>query len=337
LTSYTNYFVKRLLFGLVSIMLTTLLVSSIIFLIPVDPTRMTFGQRLDEATLEAKTKEYGLDQSLTTQMLYYFRDISPIRWNRQEGQSFLKWPNLRESYQSGRSVNEILKETWPLTLILAITSITLATIMGLFLGWLAALYHGQWIDKALLSLGVIGYSVPSYVSALFFSLTFGYFLHHWTHLELQGSLIELNNAGEEVWNWKNLILPTLALGIRPIAVIQQITRSSLLGVMQENYMISAKAKGLSAARIWWHHGLKNAANPIVSTTTSWFAALLAGAFFVETIFNYHGIGSTTVDALLYFDIPLLLGCIISVGMLLIVINILTDLLYLYFDPSMNLE
>jgi peptide/nickel transport system permease protein len=349
-----NFILKRLFLGLVSLVLAAIIVSSVIFLVPVDPARMTFGQRLDPEALEQKTRDYGLDRSLPGQLSLYFRDLSPINFwpeglEKPGGYSYLsvldigeseiivKWPFLRESYQSGRPVWDLLRETWPQTMILAITAMLFATILGVTLGVISAVRANTVLDKILMSFAVLGYSVPSYVSALFFSLVFGFFLHNITGLNLQGSLMELDHRGVSRWQWSNLVLPALALGVRPVAVIMQMTRSTMIGILKSPYVLTARSKGLKEGWVVIRHALTNAANPIISTTSGWLASLLSGAFFVESIFNFYGIGSTTVDALLYFDIPVLLGAIISVAAIFVVINLLTDLAYKYFDPSIKLE
>ena len=349
-----NFILKRLFLGLVSLVLAAIIVSSVIFLVPVDPARMTFGQRLDPEALEQKTRDYGLNRSLPGQLSLYFRDLSPINFwpkslEKPKGYKFtslfeigqreviIKAPFLRESFQSGRPVSDLLRETWPQTMILALAAMLIATILGVTLGVISAVKANTFLDKSLMAFGVLGYSVPSYVSALFFSLVFGFFLHHLTGLNLQGSLLELDDRGVAQWQWSNLILPALALGVRPVAVIMQMTRSTMIGILKKPYVLTARSKGLKERWVIMRHALVNAANPILSTTSGWLASLLSGAFFVESIFNFYGIGSTTVDALLYFDIPVLLGAIISVAAIFVVINILTDLAYKYFDPSIKLE
>ena len=224
-----------------------------------------------------------------------------------------------------------------MTLILALISMIIATPVGIGLGILASQYIHSWIDQVLLAISILGYSVPSYVSALVFSIIFGYWLADWTGLPLQGSLVELNDEGVEVWKWHHVILPALALGIRPIAVIMQITRSAMSEEMSKNYIKSAAAKGLSRVQLLFNHAFRNAANPITTTVSGWFAALIAGSFFVESIFNYQGIGKVTVSALLMFDVPLLLGAILTVSVLYVFINIATDITYSLLDARVELE
>jgi peptide/nickel transport system permease protein len=315
---------------------------------------MTFGQRLDSQTLEETKRNYGLDLPLNKQLARYFRDLSPINiidselaiieeynhvhlFSIGKKDVIIKSPYLRQSYQSGRDVSDILIEAVPLTIALATASMLLATPLGLLLGLLSARFPNTVLDHSLLTFSVLGYSVPSYVSALFFSIIFGYWLGDMTGLPIQGSLIELDNSGNEVFKFQHLILPALALGIRPIAVIMQITRTTMIDELSKNYIKTARSKGLKEYVVVVKHALRNAANPITTTVSGWFAALIAGSFFVESIFNYHGIGSVTVNALLMFDVPLLLGAIIVISTLYVLINIATDIAYSILDVRVKLK
>ena len=148
-------------------------------------------------------------------------------------------------------------------------------------------------------------------------------------------IILLNDYGEKTIFWKNLILPAIALGIRPIAIITQLTRSAMLDVLSQDYIRTAKAKGLTRYRIISKHALRNALNPVLTAVSGWFAALLAGAFFVENVFDYDGLGQLTVNALLSYDIPLVLGAVLLTASIFVVINILVDVLYAILDPRIK--
>jgi len=265
---------------------------------------LTFGQRADIETMEAKRSALGLDQPLHIQLLYYLNDLSPIavlediksnedKYNFKRLLSFsngnalvLKPPYLRESFQSGAKVSAILWAAIPKTAILALAAILLATIIGILLGVLAALNHNSWFDNTAVVTSVMGFSLPSYVSAMILALLFGYYWSDFTGLNVRGSIYDLNDLGDEQFFWKNLILPAIALGIRPIAIITQLTRSSMLDVLKQDYIRTAKAKGLSYYKIVFKHALRNALNPVVTAISGWFAALLAGAFFVENVFDF---------------------------------------------------
>jgi peptide/nickel transport system permease protein len=166
---------------------------------------------------------------------------------------------------------------------------------------------------------------------------FGFLLNAYTGLNIQGSIVELNDIGDEVFVWKNLLLPSLALGLRPIAIITQLTRSAMLDVMSQPYIRTAKAKGLSYYKVLFKHALRNALNPVVTAISGWFAALLAGAFFVENVFNFKGLGDITVNALLNFDIPVVLAAVLFTALVFIIINIIVDLLYVLIDPRIKFD
>jgi peptide/nickel transport system permease protein len=152
---------------------------------------------------------------------------------------------------------------------------------------------------------------------------------------VQGSLVELDDLGDEHTVWKNLILPAIAIGLRPVAIITQLTRSSMLEVLSQDFIRTAKAKGLSYYTVIMRHALRNALNPVVTAVSGWFASLLAGAFFVESVFNFKGIGDVMVTALLNFDIPVVLGAVLFTAAIFVVVNILADLLYAVFDPRVR--
>ena len=329
------------------------LISSIIYLAPVDPARLTFGQRTDSAALERKQAELFLDKPLHVQMLYYLNDISPIGWgdgtryatkgisyfkplgDSQSKSILFKVPYFRESFQSGRSVSALLIDAIPKTMILAVTAMMIAILFGILLGIIAALVKDTWLDQFIISVSVLGISVPSYVSAIILALVFGFVLRDYTGLNLQGSIFDINDIGDEVIVWKNLILPAIALGVRPLAIITQLMRSSLLDILTQDYMRTAKAKGLEFKKVVLNHAVKNSLNPVFTAVTGWFASLLAGAFFVENVFNFKGVGGLTVNALVNYDIPVLLGCVIFVCVVFISINILVDYGYRVFDPKVK--
>jgi peptide/nickel transport system permease protein len=347
-----RYAIKKLAYGLVIIVTVACTISSIIYLSPVDPARLSFGQLSDAKTVEAKRRSMGLDQPLPVQLMYYLRDLSPINVVDKdnvvlESYSFVrilslknkvvivKWPYLRESYQSGRPVIDILSETIPLTLILAFFSILFASILGIILGIMSAVKHGTWIEQIAMMVSTIGYSLPSYATAIFFAVIFAFLLKPITGLNLTGSLLEVNDYGEWEFQWKNLILPVFALGLRPVSIITQLTRSAMLDNMMMPYVRTARAKGLKENTITYLHVLKNAMNPIITGISGWFASLVTGAFFVENVFNYRGLGVITVKALLDFDIPVVLGAVIFTCIMFVLINIIVDLLYAYTDPRIK--
>ena len=348
-----SFLIKRIVGGFGVLISVVILITGIIYLSPVDPARLTFGQRSDNETVLQKQQQLGLDQPLSTQMRYYLTDISPIAivpknrighlknlvLHKNIGQLFfvVKSPNFRESYQTGAPVSSLLAAVIPKTIILAICAFVFAAVFGIILGILAALFKDTFIDNSILVISTIGISVPSYVAAIFFSVCFGYILHDWTNLNMQGSIFEMNDIGDDIVVWKNLLLPAIALGIRPISIVTQLSRSSMLDVMNQQYITTAKSKGLTKTKTLGKHALRNALNPIVTSLSGWLASLLAGAFFVEKVFNYKGLGELTINALINYDIPVILASVMFICAIFIIINITTDILYTIIDPKTSIQ
>jgi peptide/nickel transport system permease protein len=350
-----HFILRRLLYGSVVMFFVVLIISSIIYAAPVDPTRMTFGQRSDNATVQAKRKELGLDQPLYVQLGMYMRDILPLSIEgdtpveKEKYQYFklfsvgnhnalvFKYPYLRESYQTGRRVSEILSSAIPQTAVLALASMLIATFLGILLGVAAALKPGSVFDTSAIVASVMGYSLPSYIVAMMLALIGGYWLSDWTGLNIQGSLFELDDFGDNRTVWKNLILPAIALGIRPVALITQLTRGTMMDVLTQDYVRTATAKGLRKKIVIFKHALRNALNPVATAISGWFAGLLAGAFFVESVFSYNGLGQVTVTALLNFDIPVVLGSVLFTALVFVVMNVFVDVLYALLDPRIRLN
>ncbi len=322
---------------------------------------MMLGQNEDSEQLAIVKKKYGFDKSIGKQYLYYLNDLSPISFhsNTKEDYTYLtenkytasklftigntstllKLPYLRESFtKQGKKVSTVLAETLPNTFVLAISAIGIALLLGVGLGVVSALKKDTFLDKAIQILSTIGMSIPSFFSAILFAWFFGFVLHKYTNLEMTGSLYELDDFGENVnIKWKNLILPALVLGIRPLAVVIQLMRNSLLEVFNQDYIRTARAKGLSEFQIIKKHAIKNALNPVVTAISGWFASMLAGAVFVEYIFGWNGLGKEIVNALNTLDLPVIMGSVLIIALLFIIINIFVDIIYAWLDPKVTLE
>ncbi len=322
---------------------------------------MMLGQNEDSEQLKIVKQKYGFDKSLTTQYFYYINDLSPLSFHSKKEDDYtfynskkysgievfslantsvvLKFPYLRESFtKQGKKVSQVLTETLPNTFVLAVSAIGIALLLGLILGVFSALYKDTFIDKTIQILSTLGMSVPSFFSSILFAWLFGYVLHEYTNLEMTGSLFELDDYGENTnLKLKNLILPAIVLGIRPLAVIIQLMRNSLLEVLNQDYIRTARAKGLSEFQIIKKHAIKNALNPVVTAISGWFASLLAGAVFVEYIFGWNGLGKEIVNALNTLDLPVIMGSVLIIATLFIIINIIVDIIYTLLDPKVKLE
>ncbi|MEO5500166.1 MAG: ABC transporter permease, partial [Ginsengibacter sp.] len=192
-------------------------------------------------------------------------------------------------------------------------------------------------DTSSVLASVVGISAPSFFMAIIIAWVFGLLLHDYTGLSLTGSWTDIDVVtGKRYLALQNLILPALTLGIRPLAIITQLTRSSMLDTLKQDFIRTAYAKGLSKHQVVFGHALRNAMNPVVTAITGWFAELLAGAFFVEYIFGYKGIGKVTVDALEKLDYPVVMGSVLFAATIFIIVNILADVFYGIIDPRIRL-
>ncbi len=332
------------IWGIVTLLFT-------IFYVMGDPVEELVEEGADEATKAAIRAKYGLDKPVFVQYLVYLHDLSPIGvldsagqaenphiglFGVGEGKMAIKAPGFGRSYQTDRPVREMISQKIEGTLILATGAILIAAILGILLGVIAALRYGTWIDNAILSGSVVGISAPSFFMGVLIAWLFAVKWQAFTGLNATGYMFEENIFGPgRTLVLKNLFLPALALGIRPLAIFIQLTRSSMLDVLKADYVRTAWAKGLSAPKVIGQHALRNALNPVLTSVTGWLASLLAGAFFIEYIFNWQGIGKLTIDALNTKDFPVILGCAIFIGFIFVVVSIVTDMLYRVLDPRMR--
>lgn len=328
--------------------------------LPGDPSRMMLDQREDSEQLQRIRHKYGFDRSLGQQYLLYLNDLSPLSYHSSQAGSFthphkygedfvplarfnngliaLKQPYLRQSFRSqGKSVSAIIAETLPNTIVLAVSSIVIAMILGVIFGIVAALNQGNWVDRLVTVVGTIGMSVPSFFSAILIAWIFGYILAEYTGLNMTGSLYEVDDYGEGVHlQLENLLLPAITLGIRPLGVIIQLTRSSLLEELSQDYIRTAFAKGLKKVQILRRHALRNALTPVVTAASGWFASMLAGAVFVEYIFGWNGLGKQIVESLNQLDLPVVMGAVLVIALTFVIINILVDIIYAWLDPRVRI-
>lgn len=330
-----QYVIRKICYGLLVMLGVITLIFALFNILPGDPARMMLGQNADQESIDMIHKELGLDKPLPIQYLDYLNDLSPIGMD-EDGKFGFKAPNLRRSYQSGKTVASILGESFPNTILLALVSIAFAFVVGVTLGSLAAIYSDTWLEKAILLLTSFGMSLPSFFAAILIAWFFAFVLADYTGLSMFGSLYSVDDFGNgEYIDLKNLILPALTLGIRPLSVICELTKSTMKEVLQQDYIRTAKAKGLSKFQIIKNHALRNTLNPVVSSISSWFASLIAGAVFVEYIFDWKGVGVVIVDSLEKYDFPVLMGTLIVICVMLIMINILTDIIHAMLDPRIK--
>ena len=355
------YLLKKIFYGI----LVAWGVISIVFLLfhvlPGDPARMMAGQRADESTLERIREDLGLNRPMHIQYLGYLNDLSPLSFHDPiNEQSFiylneskygrynvlfrisphrsvvLKSPYMGRSFQSRERVGRILMKALPNTFLLALSSMFLAFVIGNAGGILAAFWKDGIYDRAVLVVSSLGMSLPSFFAAILIGWLFAYKMQDITGLNLTGNLFEVDEFGRGTQlSLKNLILPALTLGIRPLSVIVQLSRNSMLEVLSQDYIRTARAKGLSFYMIIRKHALKNSMNPVITAVSGWFASLMAGVIFVEYIFGWKGLGYIIVNALNNYDFPLVLGSVILISLIFVLINILVDLVYAMLDPRIQ--
>jgi len=308
----TTYVLRRLV-GLVPVLLgVTLLVFAMVWVSPGDPVLAILGesaQGIDRASLEELRRAYGLDRPLAVQYLDYLGSVL-------QG-------DLGVSVRSGRTVVAEIATRLPATLLLAGAGMTIAIAIGLSLGVVAALRRGTWIDYLAVLVALLGVSVPVFWSGLLMMMLFALTLE-WLPASGIGS-------------WRHLVMPAAAIGFASSAFIARITRSSMVDVLRQDYVRTARAKGLPPARVDLGHALRNALLPVVTVVGLQFGSLLGGAVLTETVFAWPGIGRMLVDAIRSRDLPLVQGTVLFVATGFILVNLLVDLSYAALNPRIRYD
>lgn len=356
-----KFIAKKCFYGVIVLLGVITTVFFLFNVLPGDPASIMLGQRANKEAVEAIHRDLGTNLPVMEQYGLYLNDLFVVSIHDYEdteshwylnpdkyswlslfkvGKSkvvVLKVPYLRRSYITKRRVSDIILETLPETAVLAFTSIIMATIIGVFLGIVAAVKRNTFYDKMSLVLSVLGMAAPSFFIGLIIAWLFGYVLTKYTGLSPTGSLYDIDVWNGEVLKLQNLILPAVTLGMRPLAIVVQLMRSSLLDVMSQDYIRTAKAKGLGFYKIILKHALKNALNPVVTAISGWFAGLMAGAVFVEFIFSWKGIGYEVFEALTKNDLPVVMGATLIFATIFVFINILVDITYGILDPRVRIK
>lgn len=314
----------------------TLVAFALIRLIPGDPIEIMVGERrLDPAQHAALMARLGLDQPLPTQYAQYL------------GQ--LLQGDLGKSLVTREPVADEFRVLFPATVELAGSALLLALLLGLPLGMAAALKRGSWFDQLVMATATVGNSMPVFWWGLVLIMAFSVGLE-WTPVSgriaieydvpfVSGFMLIDAALSDEAGAWwsacLHLVLPAVVLGTIPMAVIARMTRSALLEVLREDYMRTARAKGLSPARVVLHHGLRNALIPIVTVLGLQVGSLLGGAVLTETIFSWPGIGKWLIDAIARRDYPVVQAGILISALIFIAVNLGVDLLYGVVNPRMR--
>lgn len=315
-----RFILKRLRQGL-GVLIGTLTLVFLIFSFVPDPARELAGQNEREDVVQAFRVKHGLDKPVHMRYLNFIAGAITL--------------DLGNSYITDRPVTESISDSLPATILLAVVAMLFATIIGVAIGlWLAARGESR-LGDFILSVCALGMSAPSFVVAIIVAWLFGYVLHSYTGLPMTGGMVVVDPFEGPKLAFAHIILPAFTLGVRPLAVVIQLTRNSALEVLSQPYIRTAKAKGLSKSRIIMKHVLRNSLNPVLTATSGWFASMLAGAVFVEFVFGWKGMGLLMFQSLERGDLPVVMGCTIVIATIFVLVNVCVDILYAVLDPRVR--
>ena len=290
------------------------LVFLLIHLVPGDPIQMMLGEGATPADISALRHQYGFDQPLPMQYVHYWVGVLG--------------GDLGQSIRLHDSVGHLIEQRYPYTLALTLASLAFGLVLALPAGIVAAVRRGRWVDQALSVVSLFGLSVPPIalgpVLILVFSIALGW-------LPVSGA----NPGGANTIDWRYLVLPSIAMGASLAAILTRMVRTAMLEELGQDYIRTARAKGLSETAVVCRHALPNAMVPIVTVVGLQFGALLAGAIVTETIFSWPGLGRLTVTAISNRDYALVQGCLLSIGLTYVLVNLLTDIVYRWVNPRMR--
>ncbi|MFA9463767.1 MAG: ABC transporter permease [Velocimicrobium sp.] len=304
----TKYIIKRIAYGLLTLFLVSTITFWLMNLIPGGP--FLAEKAKSEATMKALEEKYGLDQPKTVQYKNYLVNLV-------HGDLGLS------TKQRGRTVNDIIGQAFPTSAKIGGIAILVAVLLGLSLGSVAALNRGKWLDDLIIVVSTTGVAVPSFIVATLFMYFFSVKLN----------LLPTFWQGDA----KSFVIPVIALAFYPTAYITRLTRSSVLDVLGQDYMTTARAKGLSQFKRLFKHALRNAVLPVVTYLGPAIAGTLCGSLVVEKILNIPGLGGMFVSCITNRDYPLVMGTTVFLAALIIVMNVLVDIAYKIIDPRIKLN
>jgi ABC-type dipeptide/oligopeptide/nickel transport system permease component len=306
----------RLVLTLPVVWLVVSLVFLLIHLVPGDPILQMLGESATPADIGALRHQYGLDLPLHTQYIRYWTGVVH--------------GDLGSSIRMHDTVGHLISQRYPYTLALTLVALGFGLVLALPAGILAAVRRGRWLDQVLSVISLFGLSVPGIalgpVLILVFSIGLGW-------LPVSGA----NSGGTNSIDWRYLILPSVAMGASLAAILTRMVRTAMLEELGQDYIRTARAKGLSETAVVCRHALPNALVPIVTVVGLQFGALLAGPIVTETIFSWPGLGRLTVSAISNRDYALVQGCLLSIGLTYVLVNLLTDVVYRWINPRMGAD
>ncbi len=337
-----KFIVRRFLWMLLVLFVVSVITFGLMHAVPGGP--FSREKPLPEATIAQLNEKYHLDEPLVTQYLYYISDILVPRVTTGRippsasedyllnlslpamfgEEAALRWMNFGPSYRArGRSVNDIFRDNLIVSAQLGIAAITLAVAVGMPLGIIAARSRNKWPDYVAMGIAVFGVSIPVIISAPLLQYLFG----------VQWKLFPVTGWGTV----GHIILPAMALGFINSAIIARLTRASLLQVMHEDYIRTARAKGLGERPVLVRHALRNSLIPVITVLGPLFAALVTGTFVIETVFGIPGMGRYFVSSVQSRDYPVIMGTILLYAFLLVGANMVVDIIYAWVDPRIRLD
>lgn len=310
----TTYIIRQFIYSIFIIFGVMTVTFVIIRLLPGDPARLILGQRADVQSIAALRKEWKLDQPIWVQYGDFIARTAT--------------GDLGRSFSFNRPVMETILDTLPKTAILAVSALVLSTIVGVLIGILSAWKPYTFFDNAAMIFALLGISVPVFVLGSVFVLVF---IQKLRLIDSSGYIVEMGQL-----RLQRLILPMIALAARPLSIFARITRSSMLDALSQDYVRTARAKGVSEKKTVLVHAFRNALNPVVTTVSAWLAATLAGTFFIEQIFGWPGLGLLAYNAVLQLDFPVIQGVVLLTAIIFVIVNFLVDIVYSMLDPKVRL-
>lgn len=310
-----SFLIRRVLSVIPVLLVVAVLVFLMLRLVPGDPAEVIAGNTASDEQIRSLRESMGLEKPLPAQFAIWAGKL-------------LKG-DLGESYFFKKPVTELIAQRLEPTLALGLCSLLLAVIVAVPIGVLAAFRQGSWLDRVIMGLSVMGFSVPLFV--------LGYGLVHVFSVQLEWLPVQgYSRLSEGLWPWlERLILPSIALSVGYIALIARITRTSVLEVLNEDYIRTARAKGLTDREVLVGHALRNAAVPILTIIGIGVAVLIGGAVVTESVFAIPGLGRLTIEAVLSRDFPVIQALILLFAIGYLLVNLIIDIAYAFLDPRIR--
>lgn len=330
-----NYLGRRLAYALFLLFLLSIVVYLIFGLLPIDPARISCGVHCSPATVLGNRHRLGLDVPLYEQ---WWRFICGIFAGRTYGDGAAQFtcpaPSLGYSFPHNECVTNVIANAFPFTLSLAIGAFILWMSFGISFGIIAARFRGTWIDKSATAFVLIGSSLPTFIVGLLVYIAA--FLMHWIDPISQG--LWVSPFSDPFGFFKNFIFPWITLALSFAAIYTRLTRGNVIETSSEDFIRTARAKGVSNRRILVKHNLRTALAPLVTNAGLDFGGLLGGAIITETIFQLPGLGLISLKAVLHdYDLPLIMGTTLVAATFIILFNLIVDVAYAYLDPRVRIQ